>query len=72
MSERDIDCIVVGAGLSGLSAAYKLKQRQPDLKVLVLEANNRIGGRLESIAVPIPSQSGKKDILDLGYISTQT
>jgi len=38
------DCIVVGAGYAGLSAAKKLKEAGKD--VLVLEARARIGGRV--------------------------
>lgn len=38
------DAIVVGAGLSGLSAAWRMK----DQDILVLEASTRIGGRLRS------------------------
>ena len=36
--------IVLGAGLAGLVAAYELKQRGHD--VTVLEAQNRVGGRV--------------------------
>ena len=42
------DVIVVGAGLSGLSAALKLCQDMPDLDVLLLEATNNPGGRIFS------------------------
>ena len=35
------DVIVVGAGISGLYAAYRIKHRNPKLKVLVLEAKGR-------------------------------
>ena len=39
------DCIVVGAGFAGLSAARKLAT---DHDVLVLEARERVGGRIEA------------------------
>ncbi|MBO9613738.1 MAG: FAD-dependent oxidoreductase [Dyadobacter sp.] len=38
--------LVIGAGFAGLAAAYALKQRNVD--VIVLEARNRIGGRVFS------------------------
>lgn len=41
------DVIIIGAGISGLSAAYYLKKRGIDFKVL--EAQNRVGGRIETI-----------------------
>lgn len=43
-------CIVVGAGLSGLSAAYALKRA--GWQVTVLEARDRIGGRVLSYSFP--------------------
>lgn len=36
--------IIIGAGVSGLAAANKLYEKEKD--ILVLEARNRIGGRL--------------------------
>ncbi|MBN8926075.1 MAG: hypothetical protein BGO51_12710 [Rhodospirillales bacterium 69-11] len=40
---RDTDVIVIGAGLAGLGAAHRLRQR--GLRCVVLEAADRIGGR---------------------------
>lgn len=54
------DCIIIGAGISGLSAARRLKARMPDINLRVLEASNRVGGRTCSIQ----GQSGMT--LDLG------
>lgn len=39
-----LDVIVIGAGISGLAAAHSLKEN--GLQVLVLEARNRVGGRI--------------------------
>ena len=36
--------VVVGAGLSGLTAAYRLREARPDLRVTLLERSNRAGG----------------------------
>src|SRR5437588_13098491 len=40
------DFIVVGAGFSGLMAARKIHTSHPDASVLVLEARDRVGGRM--------------------------
>ncbi|KAL4908871.1 hypothetical protein BDW74DRAFT_174099 [Aspergillus multicolor] len=53
------DLIVIGAGLSGLQAAYTAKQA--GLSVAVLEARDRVGGKVWSI----PLASGK-GVADLG------
>lgn len=47
MSRRDCDIIVIGAGISGLAAALELEAA--GLKVLVLEARDRTGGRIQSM-----------------------
>src|SRR6267378_8246048 len=44
VQRRSYSCIVIGAGLSGLAAAYALK----DWHVTVLEARQRVGGRVLS------------------------
>ena len=45
------DCIVVGAGLSGLSAAHYLCSHSL-ADVLVLEARDRVGGRTHTVTLP--------------------
>jgi cation diffusion facilitator CzcD-associated flavoprotein CzcO len=36
--------IIVGAGLAGIGAAWRLRQQLPELSVLILERRDRIGG----------------------------
>jgi len=52
--------LVIGAGFAGLAAAYKLKQR--GIRVTVLEARNRVGGRVYSHN-PL---EGKDLVIELG------
>ncbi|HSI06109.1 MAG: flavin-containing monooxygenase [Myxococcota bacterium] len=40
----DVDVIIIGAGLSGIGAAYRLQTGMPRLRYAVLEATNAIGG----------------------------
>ena len=47
---RKKSCVIVGAGFSGLAAAYKLKDA--GWNVTILEARNRIGGRVFSYSFP--------------------
>ena len=44
-----VSIIIIGAGASGLAAASRLRQHGIDLnKILILEAENRIGGRIHT------------------------
>lgn len=43
-NSRSYDVVIIGAGISGLTAAYELKNTRKN--VLVLEARDRIGGRI--------------------------
>ncbi|KAJ3240554.1 hypothetical protein HDU81_003438 [Chytriomyces hyalinus] len=59
MMTNAVDCIVIGAGMAGISAARQLGKK--GLKVLLLEARDRIGGRINTIRT-----SGEGPPLELG------
>lgn len=40
--------VVVGGGISGLTAAYRLGRSMPDSQVTLVEASERLGGKLET------------------------
>ncbi|HET9765840.1 MAG TPA: FAD-dependent oxidoreductase, partial [Thermoanaerobaculia bacterium] len=59
MSSERVDVVVVGAGTAGLMAARELRRR--DRSVVVLEARDRIGGRVftvEAPQLPVPVELG--------------
>jgi hypothetical protein len=39
------DFIIIGGGIAGLYSAYKVKKTDPTKKILILEANDHLGGR---------------------------
>ena len=40
----DVDLVVVGAGISGLAAAWFYRQRMPDASILILDNHDDFGG----------------------------
>ena len=46
-----VKVIIIGGGLSGLSAADYLVHSQLEVEVVVLEAQERVGGRTYSVEV---------------------
>ena len=49
-SEEKYECIVLGAGIAGLAAARTLAEA--GRKVLVLEAEDQVGGRMRTLHIP--------------------
>uniref|UniRef100_A0A8C9XTS5 Amine oxidase n=1 Tax=Sander lucioperca TaxID=283035 RepID=A0A8C9XTS5_SANLU len=66
------DVIIVGAGLSGLSAAHLLRKRNAKLKILILEGKDRVGGRTVSTEIPAASGVDRWDMGGQWVGSTQT
>jgi monoamine oxidase len=53
------DVLVVGAGVSGLFAAWRLLNNNPGLTVVVTEKLGRSGGRLQTTKVPVNNRDGE-------------
>ena len=51
----EFDVVIVGAGPSGLAAAIRLKQLNPDLAVMVVEKGSEVGAHILSGAVIDPA-----------------
>lgn len=65
-----VDVIIIGAGLAGLNTAYQL--HKSGYKVLVLEARDRVGGRILSLSdLPGHPEAGGQQI-GTGYGFTRT
>src|SRR4051812_35495026 len=61
----DLDVIIVGAGLSGVGAGYRLQTECPSKRFAILEARDAIGGTWGLFRYPgVPSDS---DMFTLGY-----
>ena len=41
-----LDCVIVGGGIAGLYAAYRLKRANPHVRLVVLESASEVGGRI--------------------------
>lgn len=50
--ETQCDIAIVGGGVSGIYSAWRLKQRFPRKRVVLIEASDHIGGRLLSVVPP--------------------
>jgi monooxygenase len=65
MESCHVDVLIVGAGLSGIGAAYHLQTRCPDRSYAILEGRERLGGTWDLFRYPgIRSDS---DMYTLGY-----
>src|SRR6059058_5195030 len=62
---KQVDVLIVGAGISGVDAACRLKQRCPGKSFAILESRARIGGTWDLFRYPgVRSDS---DMFTLGF-----
>lgn len=47
------DIIIIGGGISGLNTCYQLLLKNPNLKILILEKNDYLGGRVKTFTKKI-------------------
>src|SRR5438477_11874914 len=52
MSVEHVDVLIVGAGISGIDAAYRLKERCPAKTFAILEGRGAIGGTWDLFRFP--------------------
>jgi len=65
MAPTDVDILIIGAGLSGIGAAYHLQTKQPDKRYAIVEARADLGGTWDLFKYPgIRSDS---DLFTFGY-----
>uniref|UniRef100_A0AAF5D2X0 monoamine oxidase n=1 Tax=Strongyloides stercoralis TaxID=6248 RepID=A0AAF5D2X0_STRER len=63
------DVIVIGSGLTGLTAAREIKLKNPSASVVVLEASDTPGGRIHGqLLSTSKTDSSKKQMVDIGTI----
>ncbi|QGN33010.1 NAD(P)/FAD-dependent oxidoreductase [Microlunatus sp. Gsoil 973] len=64
-ADEHVDVLIIGAGISGIGAAYRLQQECPDHGYAIVEARDRIGGTWDLFRYPgIRSDS---DIFTFSY-----
>jgi len=73
-----VDVVIVGAGISGIDAAYRLRERNPALRYVILEARTALGGTwdlfrfpgirsdsdIATLSFPFRPYRGEKSIVD--------
>jgi cation diffusion facilitator CzcD-associated flavoprotein CzcO len=62
---NEVDVLIVGAGISGIDAAFRLQQRCPGKSIAILEARARIGGTWDLFR--FPGVRSDSDMYTLGF-----
>lgn len=48
----DFDVVIIGAGISGIGAAYRIRERNPQLRFVILERREQLGGTWDLFRYP--------------------
>jgi cation diffusion facilitator CzcD-associated flavoprotein CzcO len=67
MSARDVDVLVIGAGLSGIGAAWHLQHERPGTSFAILEARAAVGGTWDLFRFPGVRSDSDMHTLSLPY-----
>ena len=59
---KNYDVVIIGGGIAGIYTMYNLKKNYPNLKVLLLEKDNRFGGRIYTFHKKIDNETYKMDL----------
>jgi protoporphyrinogen oxidase len=54
-TQPQIDCLIVGAGITGLSIGLAILKKYPNATVIILEKYNYVGGRVTTYHKTLPS-----------------
>ncbi|KAE9547785.1 hypothetical protein FO519_009004 [Halicephalobus sp. NKZ332] len=60
LTNQDCDVLIVGAGISGLISAREILKADPELKVLIIEGKDRVGGRTHTIELKCAEKGTEK------------
>ena len=60
---KNYDIVIIGGGIAGIYSMYNLKKKYPKLKVLLLEKDDRFGGRVYSFNAKVDNIDY---VMDLG------
>ncbi len=53
-----VDVVIVGGGIAGMSTAWYVQEKAPDLSYLLLEASDRWGGKIDTVNVDVTEDDG--------------